>query len=64
MPLITEYPELISKRLQLGWPAVDPVTDYKAQDDPDLNSMRFVFVGKEWKRKGCVVLSIFLRAFA
>ena len=50
--LTAEYPELVSKRLQLGWPAVDRVADYQAQDDPDLSSTRFVFVGKEWKRKG------------
>ena len=50
--LTAEYPELISKRLQLGWPAVDQVTDFEARDHHGSGSTRFVFVGKEWKRKG------------
>lgn len=50
--LIDEYPDLKSKQLQLGWPGVEPVSDLKAQDDSGHESLRFVFVGKEWKRKG------------
>jgi len=50
--LTDEYGDLKGKRLELGWPGVDPVADPAIQDDFDRASPRFVFVGKEWKRKG------------
>ena len=50
--LTYEYPDLKSKQLQLGWPGVEPVSDFKTQDDSGRVSLRFVFVGKEWRRKG------------
>jgi glycosyltransferase involved in cell wall biosynthesis len=50
--LINEYPDLKGRRLELGWPGVDPVADHAIQDDFDRASPRFVFVGKEWRRKG------------
>ncbi len=50
--LIAEYPDLKGKHLHLGWPGVDPVAEYKVQDHCYKASARFVFVGKEWKRKG------------
>ena len=50
--LVDEYPDLKSKHLQLGWPGVDPVSDLKVRGDSGQESLRFVFVGKEWKRKG------------
>jgi len=50
--LIDEYPDLKSKQLQLGWPGVEPASDSRAKDDCGQISSRFVFVGKEWKRKG------------
>ena len=50
--LIAQYPDLKSRCLQLGWPGVDPVAEHKVNDDCDQTSRRFVFVGKEWKRKG------------
>jgi UDP-glucose:(heptosyl)LPS alpha-1,3-glucosyltransferase len=50
--LTDEYPDLKSKQLRLGWPGVEPVSDFKAQDVSGQKSLRFVFVGKEWKRKG------------
>ncbi|MDC3279075.1 glycosyltransferase family 4 protein [Litorivicinus sp.] len=50
--LTDEYPDLESKKLHLGWPGVEPISDSRAQDDSGRVSPRFVFVGKEWKRKG------------
>lgn len=50
--LTDEYPDLKGKQLQLGWPGVEPVSDFRVQDDSGQISLRFVFVGKEWKRKG------------
>lgn len=50
--LTDEYPDLKSKHMQLGWPGVEPVSDFRAQNGCDRVSPRFVFVGKEWKRKG------------
>ena len=50
--LTDEYPDLQGKQIQLGWPGVEPVTDSRAKDDFGQVSLRFVFVGKEWKRKG------------
>ena len=50
--LIEQYPDLKRKYLQLGWPGVEPTAKQNVQTDFDQVSMRFVFVGKEWKRKG------------
>ena len=50
--LIEEYCDLDRKKVQLGWPGVEPVSDFRAQDDCGAVSSRFLFVGKEWKRKG------------
>ena len=50
--LIDEYPDLKSKQLQLGWPGVEPVAKLAVHDNSDHAPVRFVFVGKEWKRKG------------
>ena len=50
--LTDEYPDLESKQLHLGWPGVDPIGEPRAQDDSGQASSRFVFVGKEWQRKG------------
>ena len=50
--LTDEYPNLKGKHLQLGWPGVEQVYGFRARDDSCQVSSRFVFVGKEWKRKG------------
>lgn len=50
--LTAEYPDLKSKQLRLGWPGVEPVSGVRAKEDGRQLSSRFVFVGKEWKRKG------------
>ena len=50
--LTDEYSDLKCKHFQLGWPGVESVTDDRAKDDFDRPSARFLFVGKEWKRKG------------
>jgi glycosyltransferase involved in cell wall biosynthesis len=50
--LTSEYPDLKGKYIQLGWPGVEPVSDPRVQDDSGQVSSRFLFVGKEWKRKG------------
>ncbi len=50
--LTDEYRDLKSKHMQLGWPGVDSIGEARAQNDSGQVSSRFVFVGKEWKRKG------------
>lgn len=50
--LMAEYPDLKGKCLQLGWPGVEPVTEPQVQGNFEKASAHFVFVGKEWKRKG------------
>lgn len=50
--LIAQYPDLKGKYLQLGWPGVEPFAEHKVKDACHQKSGRFVFVGKEWKRKG------------
>ena len=50
--LILQYPDLKDKYLQLGWPGVEPLAEHKGNNDRYQASERFVFVGKEWKRKG------------
>lgn len=50
--LIAQYPDLKDKYLQLGWPGVEPLAEHKVNNDRYQASGRFVFVGKEWKRKG------------
>ena len=50
--LTDEYPDLKGKHIQLGWPGVESITEHKARNSCDQSSVRFVFVGKEWKRKG------------
>lgn len=49
--LIANYPLLRSKRLQLGWPGVENI-DHKNRSGSGFSKPRFIFVGKEWKRKG------------
>lgn len=52
--LTTCYPLLTSKPFELAWPAVEPAS--KQVSAPLLNdnkvSSKFLFVGREWKRKG------------
>ena len=50
--LLTDYPQLRAKRLQLGWPGVNITADHQLRDSFDIDKAQFVFVGKEWKRKG------------
>ena len=51
--LTDEYFDLKNKQVLLGWPGVESVADdSREQDDGRQVSSRFVFVGKEWKRKG------------
>ncbi|MDA8631872.1 glycosyltransferase family 4 protein [Litoricolaceae bacterium] len=50
--LIAEYPDLKGKHFKLGWPGVGPVAEHEAENACDQALVRFVFVGKEWKRKG------------
>ena len=59
--LISRYPEIIDKNIDLAWPGVHPCDlDSSVSTQTDSSHVRFVFVGKEWKRKGldiavCVV---------
>jgi UDP-glucose:(heptosyl)LPS alpha-1,3-glucosyltransferase len=50
--LTDQYSDLKNKQVLLGWPGVEPVVDSRGQDDGRRESSRFLFVGKEWKRKG------------
>lgn len=50
--LISHHPELIAKQIHLGWPGVNERVDQEVHDSYELGSVRFIFVGKEWKRKG------------
>ncbi len=49
--LIERYPSLAMRQMQLGWPGVDP-SHYIESPSQTINNDRFLFVGKEWKRKG------------
>ena len=61
--LIDEYPDLNGKYLQLGWPGVESVAELKEQAICDPASARFVFVGKEWERKGLTRVIDIVQAF-
>ena len=51
--LTSRYPEIIDKKIDLAWPGVHPWDlDSSVSTRPDSDHVRFVFVGKEWKRKG------------
>jgi len=50
--LLFEYPQVNSKRIKLVWPGVDRPNDHKDRKNIHTPSTRFIFVGKEWKRKG------------
>ncbi len=51
--LTSRYPKIIEKKIDLAWPGVNPSgVDSSVSTRTDLGQVRFVFVGKEWKRKG------------
>ncbi len=51
--LINRYPEIIEKQIDLAWPGVHPSGVDPIVSVPwSLDDTRFLFVGKEWKRKG------------
>jgi len=50
--LISEYSALKGKHIQLGWPGAESVAEHKVRNSCSKVSARFIFVGKEWKRKG------------
>jgi UDP-glucose:(heptosyl)LPS alpha-1,3-glucosyltransferase len=51
--LINRYPEIEDKTIDLAWPGVDPCDpDLNVLEPMGLSHVRFLFVGKEWKRKG------------
>ena len=51
--LIKCYPSLSRKSMELAWPGVDvSITETSRKSPHDSAQIRFVFVGKEWKRKG------------
>ena len=52
--LMSRYPQLINKKLDLAWPGVHPLGIDRIVPVPTrgLDCARFLFVGREWKRKG------------
>ena len=51
--LTSRYPEIIGKKIDLAWPGVYPSeVDSSVSTRMDSDHVRFVFVGKEWRRKG------------
>jgi UDP-glucose:(heptosyl)LPS alpha-1,3-glucosyltransferase len=51
--LINRYPEVEDKTKDLAWPGVNPCGSSPNATEPrGLDHARFLFVGKEWKRKG------------
>lgn len=51
--LTSRYPEIIDKKIDLAWPGVNPSeVDSSVSTRTDSGHVRFVFVGKEWRRKG------------
>lgn len=51
--LLNRYPEVEYKTIDLAWPGVHPgELDLNASEPMGLSHARFLFVGKEWKRKG------------
>lgn len=53
MQLINAYPELVDKSTDLAWPGVHPSkVDPSLSESMSADHPQFLFVGKEWKRKG------------
>ena len=51
--LMNRYPEIEEKTIDLAWPGVLPRSiDPNLSTPRDLDQAKFLFVGKEWKRKG------------
>lgn len=51
--LISRYPGLVNKKIDLAWPGVNSsLIRSSLSTRTELNLARFIFVGKEWKRKG------------
>lgn len=51
--LTSRYPKIIEKKIDLAWPGVNPSgVDSSVSTRTDSSFLRFVFIGKEWKRKG------------
>ncbi len=51
--LIYRYSQIMDKKFDLAWPGVQqPAVSPNVPLPKDLNHARFIFVGKEWKRKG------------
>lgn len=58
--LDSRYPEIMNKKIELAWPGVTPSATIPRIIPRSMSKCAFVFVGKEWKRKGlklavCVV---------
>ena len=51
--LTSRYPEIIDRKIDLAWPGVNlSAVDSGLSTRTNSDQVRFVFVGKEWKRKG------------
>lgn len=51
--LLNRYPEVAMRKLDLAWPGVRPSSGTLPKTQrTHLDNVKFVFVGKEWKRKG------------
>ena len=51
--LANRYPAIIDTKVDVAWPGVTPSAGYSSPSTlMGLDQARFVFVGKEWKRKG------------
>ena len=54
--LIRCYPSLIKKRIRVAWPGVvPPEHELMCASHASRSTLRFLFVGKEWKRKGLLL---------
>jgi len=62
--LCSTYPELTGKRIELGWPGVEKSSMCGNQrHSTTFSKGNFVFVGREWKRKGLLRAVEIVRGF-
>lgn len=62
--LLNRYPGVQNQKLGMAWPGVKPSNiDAKEQKRASLNDLRFLFVGREWKRKGLDIAVSIVREF-
>lgn len=49
--LVEKYPEILEKKIIMAWPGVTGDEKISLPEMPKTEELKFLFVGKEWKRK-------------